>query len=139
MTTKIPFREGLFEKVSGQWTLIGCRCKQCGQIFFPVREWCLNCSSGDLERVNLGRNGKLYSFTIVHMPSEHFEPPYAVGWIELAEGIRIFSQIRGWQEHPLEIGMDMELAVEKLWDEEEKEIIGYTFRPSVVEQRDVKR
>ena len=139
MTTKVPFREGLFEKVSGQWTLVGCRCKQCGQIIFPNREACLNCLSQDLERANLSRNGKLYSFTIVHMPSEHFEPPYAVGWIELPEGMRIFSQIRRWQEHPLEIGMDMELAVEKLWDEEEKEIIGYTFRPSVVEQRDVKR
>jgi uncharacterized OB-fold protein len=139
MTTKVPFREGLFEKVSGKWALVGCRCKRCGQIFFPVREWCLNCSSRDLERINLGRNGKLYSFTIVHMPSEHFEPPYAVGWIELAEGIRIFSQIRGWQEHPLKIGIDMELAVEKLWDEEEKEITGYIFRPSVVKQRDVKQ
>jgi len=139
MTTKVPFREGLFEKVSGEWTLVGGRCRQCGQIFFPNREWCLNCSSRDLERANLGRKGKLYSFTIVHMPSEHFEPPYAVGWIELPEGMRIFSQIRRWREHPLKIGMDMELAFEKLWDEEEKEIIGYTFRPSVVKQRHVKR
>ena len=138
MATKVPFREGLFEKVSGKWTLVGCRCQQCGQIFFPVREWCLNCSSGDLERANLGHNGKLYSFTIVHMPSEHFQPPYAVGWIELAGGIRIFSQIRGWQEHPLIMGMHMELAIEKLWDEEEKEIIGYIFRPSELKQRGVK-
>jgi hypothetical protein len=27
--------------------------------------------------------------------------------------------------------MDMELAIEKLWDEEEKEVIGYTFRPTL--------
>jgi uncharacterized OB-fold protein len=73
----------------------------------------------------------LYSFTIVHMPSEHFQPPYAIGWIELPEGIRIFSQIRGWQEGPLRTGMDMELAIEKFWDEGEKEVIGYTFRPSI--------
>jgi uncharacterized OB-fold protein len=132
MTSKVPFKEGLFEKVSGKWTLVGGKCRQCGQIFFPTREWCLNCSSRDLERANLGSRGKLYSFTIVHMPSEHFEPPYAVGWIELAAGIRIFSQIRHWQEHPLKTGMDMELAIEKLWDEEEKEIIGYTFRPSTI-------
>jgi uncharacterized OB-fold protein len=65
------------------------------------------------------------------MPSEHFQPPYAIGWIELPEGIRIFSQIRGWQEHSLKIGMEMELAIEKLWDEGEKEVIGYTFRPTL--------
>jgi uncharacterized OB-fold protein len=135
MKDKVPFREGLFEKVDGEWTLVGCKCKQCGQVFFPIRDWCLNCSSRELERISLGRNGKLYSFTIVHMPSEHFEPPYAVGWIELAEGIRIFSQIRGWQEHPLAIGMDLEMAVEKLWDEEEREVIGYIFRPSSAGQR----
>jgi uncharacterized OB-fold protein len=70
------------------------------------------------------------------MPSEHFQPPYAVGWIELTEGIRIFSQIRGWQEHPLKMAMDMELSIEKLWDEEDKEITGYIFRPSAVKQRD---
>lgn len=84
-----------------------------------------------MEKVNLSEQGKLYSFTIVHMPSEHFNPPYAIGWIELPEGIRIFSQIRGWQEYPLKIGMDMELTIEKLWDEGEQEVTGYTFGPSV--------
>ena len=130
MTTAVPFKEGLIEEVSGKWTLVGCQCKQCGKIIYPCREVCLNCLGRDMKKLNLSQHGELYSFTIVHMPSEHFEPPYAIGWIKLPEGIKIFSQIRGWQEHPLEIGMDMELAVEKLWDEEEKEVIGYTFRPS---------
>jgi uncharacterized OB-fold protein len=65
------------------------------------------------------------------MPSEHFESPYAVGWIELPEGVRVFSQIRGWRERPLETGMEMELHFETLWEEEKKEVIGYVFRPSV--------
>jgi len=139
MTTTVPFKEGLIEEVSGKWALVGCRCKQCGKIIYPCREVCLHCLGRDMEKLNLSRQGELYSFTIVHMPSEHFEPPYAIGWVELPEGIKIFSQIRGWQEHSLEIGMDMELAVEKLWDEEGKEIIGYIFRPSAVEQKDVKQ
>ena len=64
------------------------------------------------------------------MPSEHFEPPYAIGWIELPEGIIVFSQIRGWQDHTLKTGMDMTVHFEKLWDEEEKSVTGYVFRPS---------
>lgn len=132
MTARVPFEEGLFEEVSGKWVLVGCKCKLCGKIFFPQREVCLNCFSQDLERVNLSCKGKLYSFTIVHMPSEHFEAPYAIGWIQLPEGIRMFSQIRSWQERALKIGMDMELAIEKLWDEDDKEVIGYIFRPSIV-------
>jgi uncharacterized OB-fold protein len=129
MKNRVPFKEGLFEEVSGKWVLVGCKCKQCGKVVYPVRKVCLNCLGRDLERLNLTRNGKLYSFSIVHMPSEHFQPPYAIGWIELPEGIRVFSQIRGWEEHPLKTGIDMELSIEKLWDEEEKEVIGYTFRP----------
>ena len=133
MTVKVPFKEGLFEEISGKWTLIGCRCKHCGQVFFPRRDVCLNCLSPEVERLNLGSKGKLYSFTIVHMPSEHFQPPYAVGWIQLPDCIRIFSPLRGWQEHPLKIGMDMQMSVEKLWDEGKKEVTGYIFRPAVVE------
>lgn len=79
--------------------------------------------------MNLSQTGKLYSFTIVHMPSEHFSPPYAIGWIELPEGIRIFSPIQGWKENLLKIGMTMKLSFEKLWEEDEKEVMGYVFKP----------
>jgi len=130
MTTTIPFREGLFEDISGTWALVGGRCKQCEKIIFPPRAVCLNCLSEDMEKLTLSRNGTLYSFTTVHMPSEHFEPPYVIGWIELPEGIRVFSPIRYGQEQSLKIGMAMELSVEKLWDEEEKIVTGYVFRPS---------
>jgi len=130
MKTRVPFREGLFEETSGKWALVGARCRQCGQIIFPRRETCLKCLGQDLELTHLSRNGKLYTYTVVHMPSEHFQPPYAIGWIELKEGIKVFSQIRGWQEYPLKIGMDMELAFEKLWDEADREVVGYVFRPA---------
>ena len=129
MNNVVPFREGLFEVSGEKGSLLGARCKQCGQIIFPGREACLNCLGNDLEPIQLSQKGTLYSYTIVHMPSEHFEPPYAIGWIELPEGVKVFSQIRGWQEHTLKTGMGMTLHFEKLWDEEDKEIIGYVFRP----------
>ena len=131
MKTRVPFREGLFKKVDGNWTLVGVKCKQCGQITFPRRESCLNCLGQDLEETCLSQTGTLYTYTVVHMPSEHFEPPYAVGWIGLPEGIKLFSQIRGWQEFPLQTGMDMELYFEDLWEEEDKAVFGYVFRPFV--------
>ena len=129
MTTTIPFKEGLFEYISGEWALVGGRCKHCEKIIYPLRAVCLNCLSQDMEKLTLSRKGTLYSFTTVHMPSEHFEPPYVIGWIELPEGIRLFSPIRFTQEYSLQIGMAMELSVEKLWDEAEKGVIGYVFRP----------
>jgi len=89
--------------------------------------------SADLESIRLRRDGILYTYTTVYMASEHFPPPYTVGWIELPEGIRIFSQIRGWQENPLKIGMDMRLYIETLWRDEDNEVIGYVFKPVIGE------
>jgi uncharacterized OB-fold protein len=82
-----------------------------------------------MESIHLSRGGKLYTYTTVYMASEHFPPPYTVGWIELPEGIRIFSQVRGWQEQPLKIGMDMRMHIEKLWQDGHNEVVGFVFRP----------
>jgi len=131
MTTKVPFKEGLYEEISGKDVLIAAKCIKCGQVFFPKKSLCLNCMSSDLKTVNLSSCGKLYSYSTVYMDSEHFQAPYTVGWIDLPEGIRIFSQIRGWQEQPLKIGMNMYLSVEQLWKTSGGEVIGHVFRPGV--------
>ena len=131
--TKVLFQNGLFEETHGEPALIGSKCGSCGQVLFPVKSVCLNCMSADLESIRLRRDGILYTYTTVYMASEHFLPPYTVGWIELPEGIRIFSQIRGWQENPLKIGMDMRLYIETLWRDEDNEVIGYVFKPVIGE------
>lgn len=127
--TRILFKEGLFEEIEGKPTLIGSKCRSCGQVFFPSKPVCLNCLSPDVKLMHLSREGKLYTYTTVYMPSEHFPPPYTVGWVELPEGIRIFSQIRGWQEQPLKVGMEMRLSIEPLWQDGDREVIGFVFRP----------
>ncbi|OGO42235.1 MAG: hypothetical protein A2137_05050 [Chloroflexi bacterium RBG_16_58_8] len=129
MKTIVPFREGLFESGAEQGVLLGSRCRQCGQVVFPGRPSCLNCLGEEIEPVRLGRRGRLYTYTIVHMPSEHFPQPYAIGWVELPEGVRVFSQLKGWQEQPLKTGLEMDLSFETLWEAEDKEVIGYVFRP----------
>ena len=128
--TQVPFKPGLFEEVGGQPALIGSRCRACGQVFFPAQSTCLNCLSEDVTSVRLGREGTLYTYTTVYMPSEHFPPPYTVGWIELPEGIRVFSQIRGWQGRPLKIGMKMQMSIEPLWQDGDNEVTGFVFRPA---------
>lgn len=131
MTTKVPFKEGLYEALSGEGPLIASKCMNCGQVFFPKKSLCLNCMGSGLETIQLSPRGQLYSYSTVYMNSEHFQAPYTVGWVSLPEGIRIFSQIRGWQEQPLKIGMDMRLSIENLWKTEENEVVGHVFRPEV--------
>lgn len=126
---KVTLQKGLFEETNGEPALIGSKCRSCGQVLFPAKSVCLNCMSPDVEFIKLSRDGKLYTYTTVYMASEHFPPPYMVGWIELPEDIRIFSQIRGWQEHTLKIGTNMRLYIETLWQDEDREVIGFVFRP----------
>ena len=128
--TQVHFKEGLFEEVDGTPALIGSKCQACGQVLFPAQPVCLNCLSADVKTMHLSREGQLYTYTTVYMASEHFPPPYAVGWIEMPEGLRIFTQIRGWQAQPLKIGMKMQMSVEPLWQDGDNEVIGFVFRPA---------
>ena len=125
----IHFREGLFLQEGDRAYLIGNRCEDCGQVFFPSRAFCFHCSSQRMESIKLGSRGKLYSFTTSHMPSTHFQPPYTVGWIDLREGIRIFSPIKKTEGQELQIGMEMELVIDELWQEANRRVVGYQYRP----------
>lgn len=124
-----PFREGLFKKESNKSFLIGNRCEICGQIFFPSKPFCFNCFNKKMQTIKFVPKGKLYSFTTVYMSSVHFEAPYTVGWIDLTEGVRIFTPIKVSEGQSLEIDMEMELVIDELWQEEEKSVVGYKFSP----------
>jgi len=124
-----PFREGLFTAEDGRARLIGNKCSGCGQIYFPARTYCLECFDAEMERVKIGSEGTLYSFTVVHMPSPHFVPPYMVGWIDVTEGIRVFSPIMINEGETLKIGMKMKLEIDELWKETKKSVAGYRYRP----------
>lgn len=107
----------------------GNRCKSCDQIFFPKISYCPNCFSEEFEEACLSKKGRLYTFTISHMPVDHFNPPHVIGYIELPEGIRIFAPISDWEGKVLKVGMEMEMVIDRLWENDENEVIGYKFKP----------
>ena len=129
MADRIPVREGTFVESSEGGILVANKCKSCGQIFFPKASLCLTCTNDDMEELQLSRRGKLYAYTIGRMPSMHFKPPYAIGYVDMPEGIRIFAPLKMTDDTPVHIGMDMEVVIEELWQEDDKEVIGYKFMP----------
>lgn len=128
---RLLVREGLFDFPSEKPSLIGNRCKLCGNVFFPRRFICPDCfEEGTLQTVHLGRRGKLYTFCILERGPLGFDAPYAVGYIDLPEGLRIYSILTEASIERLKIGMEMELVIEKIRiDLEGNEIIGYKFKP----------
>ena len=131
MSEKVPIQKDLFVETKEGWKLIGNKCKSCGQIFFPRSQtMCLNCLNKELEDVYFGPRGKLYSYTVSGVPAQHYRPPYSIGYV-IPEGtnVRVFSQLLEVKDKPFEVDMDVELVIDKLWEEDGKEIIGYKFKP----------
>ena len=85
MAETVPVREGTFTESPEGGVLLANKCTSCGRIFFPKAEVCLACHHEELEELVLSRRGKLYAYTIGHMPSSHFMPPYAVGYVDMPE------------------------------------------------------
>ena len=50
---QVPIKEGMMklpQSPSDKGSLIGCKCRKCGQLFFVKRDMCENCQSQDLEK-----------------------------------------------------------------------------------------
>jgi len=130
---RIPFKENLFVEQSepeGKPRMLAAHCQKCGKHAFPFREICIFCHSRDVQKTYLSPKGKLHTFTICRVPVPYTTPPYAMGYIDLPEGLMIFSQLTNWAEEELKIGMEMELVVEKLkTDKDGNEVYSYKFCP----------
>lgn len=129
MREQTPIKIGLVKEVNGELKFIGSRCTKCGQTYFPSEIRCLNCGFETLQEVSLSPEGKLYSYSKVEMPCAHFKPPYAVGFVDMPEGVRIFGQLDIKNEKPFKIGMKMKIYLDVLWNEDGKDVMGYRFSP----------
>jgi uncharacterized OB-fold protein len=88
-------------------------CQNCDRRFFPKPKICPDCL-GDVDLVELGSCGTIYSFTIVRTkPPMGLPQPYAVGYIDIA-GLRIFSLLDPGRVGDLHIGQRVLLAVKQL-------------------------
>jgi len=91
------------------------RCLACEARFRFAHEWCPVCWSGELGWVKASGRGKVSHFSIVHQaPSPAFEPdaPYVIALVELDEGVRMMSTIKGCAPHEVAIGMRVEAGFE---------------------------
>ena len=129
MVDQAPIMEGIFTECPDGMTLAAYKCKACERIHFPKPTLCLDCCADVLEPVPLSRRGRLFTYTIVHMPASHFQPPHAAGYVDLPEGLRIFVPLDIVESKPFQVGMEMEINIGPLWQEEDREIIGYRFSP----------
>jgi uncharacterized OB-fold protein len=131
-----PIFTGLFERFDEGVRLIGSRCLVCDEVNFPATAFCPQCCRDTAEKIALSQRGLLYSFTIQrfrppppYKGPENFDP-YAVGMIELPEGLRVTSLLEGCDPSEFRVGMEMELVIAKLFEDDKGcEVLGYKFKP----------
>jgi len=103
------------------------RCDDCGTARFPWLPGCNSCGSAHwTARVAQGA-GTVYSRVVVHHPlPAAFGRPYAVALVELAEGVRIVSNVVGVEPDEVRIGMPVRLSFERA----DEELTLPLFRPA---------
>ena len=111
---------------------MGAACLSCGKISFPRKPFCPACFDQQQEEVPLSKTGTLHTFSQSVMGPREMNRPYIIGFIDLPEGIKLYSLIVDcdpWDQ-TLEIDMEMRMVIGKIkTDEAGNDILGYTFTP----------
>jgi uncharacterized OB-fold protein len=137
--TQRPVADGVFTWPSDEPRLLGSRCGECGVVTFPTQSGCPRCGAEGMDVVPLSRRGTLWTWT-----SQDYLPkaPYGgteteadfggflLGYVELAEGVRVESRLTGLDRDDVRIGMDLELTIVPLrTDPDGTEVLMYAFQP----------
>ncbi|MCB5182558.1 bifunctional MaoC family dehydratase N-terminal/OB-fold nucleic acid binding domain-containing protein [Streptomyces antimicrobicus] len=86
------------------------RCASCRTLRFPWLPGCNHCACLDWHTVEACGTGTVFSYVVVHHPPfPAFDPPYAVALVELAEGVRMISNVIGVPYDEVRIGMPVRL------------------------------
>ena len=129
MSERVYFQEGLFEERPDGPVLVCNQCTCFGQRYFPASEFCNACLGEEFESVALSTKGELYSYTITRVPVAKFPVPHAVGMISLPEDkVRLVAPLSIDEDHPFRVGAPVDLVVDTLWTEGDREVCGYKFK-----------
>lgn len=109
-------------------TLVGTECDDCGFVVFPRRSFCRSCLSENVVDIELSRQGELRTYTVAHTGQVGFEPPYAFGFVDLPEGVRLYSIIEGWETGTLEVGAPVGVVLDEIKREDGEPLYGHKFR-----------
>ncbi len=141
MKTRVPAVPGWLSIDPEHPALLGSKCTACGTVFFPREKVrCRNphCGHREFAEVELSRRGTLWSYTNTgYQPPDPYVPrtdpfqPFAIAAVELAaEKMVILGQVvDGIGPEALRVGMEMELTLGTLLEDDTTETITWKWRP----------
>ena len=132
-----PVTDGLFTLTAEGPRLLGSRCASCATVYFPKAISCRNpvCRDKAVSDAQLPSGGTLFSYTIQHYrPPPLFRDddwkPYAIGVVELGEGLQVMGILDSVDLGSIAIGMPLRLVTRRLYhDVARGEVVTYAFAP----------
>ncbi|MGJ7506449.1 Zn-ribbon domain-containing OB-fold protein [Variovorax sp. GT1P44] len=91
-------------------------CRACARHQFYPRRFCTQCLSEEIEWVKASGFGRVYTYTVCHVaghPAFETRVPYAIGMIELDEGVRMLAGILASDLDQLAIGARVQVCFER--------------------------
>ncbi len=113
------------------------KCKSCGKVHFPPRLICDACRCREFEEVVLPREGKVLTWTVIHVPPSHFdlEAPYVIAIVELEDGarqdagqVRLTCQVVDCDPDELAVDVPVELVFRRIQEDSQADIIQYGYK-----------
>jgi uncharacterized OB-fold protein len=95
------------------------RCADCGTWRHPPRVMCARCASDRWEWARSSGRGRLFSWTVTHQglaPGFGDRVPYAVAVVEVEEGPRLVTGLRGVALADLALDLPLEVGFETVSD-----------------------
>lgn len=107
-------------------------CRDCGaRVFPPPTGPCPECLSENVAALVLAAEGRLYSWSRVHVAPGGWRVPYVAGYVDLPEGVRVFAHVVDAEPDRLEIDMAVTLTVAELGTAPDgSPISSYAFAPA---------
>ncbi len=122
-----------WREIPQRYRLEANKCETCDIKFFPPRLLCPQCKKRDLVSAKLAERGKILTYTIIRVPPHQFadQAPYAVGVVELDDGVMLTAQIVDCDFEELKVGKRVRIEFRKIFQEGESGILcyGYKFVP----------
>jgi uncharacterized OB-fold protein len=118
--TSKPYWDGAKER-----KLMLPRCTSCSRVHFYPRVICPNCGRRTIEWFEASGEGYLYSFAVQHRAAGAWaeEAPFVTAYIDLEEGDRIFTVLRGVDPNqPQEIFKLIGAKCRIEWDEANEQV-----------------
>ena len=121
-------------EIPQRYRLEAAKCTGCGNIHFPPRLICPDCKAKTFTTVKLADEGEIVTYTVIRVAPRQFskEVPYAVGIVELKDGVRLTTQIVDCKPEEVAIGKKVKMIFRKIQEEGSSGLLCYGYKCKMV-------